>query len=55
MIARLAGEVGISGVPQVEERKLRRTLFGAVEASVENILPRGHAPVQYRMLVPTLE
>ena len=55
VIARLAGEVGISGVPQVEERKLRRTLFGAVEASVENILPRGHAPVQYRMLVPTLE
>ncbi len=42
-------ELRLTGKPRLLEPKQRRGLFGSVESRIDDILPRSHAPLSYRM------
>lgn len=42
-------ELGLEGKPRLLEPKQRRGLFGTVEAKIDDILPKSHSPLSYRM------
>lgn len=42
-------DLRLSGKPRLFEPKQRRGLFGAIESKIDDVLPRSHSPLSYRM------